>query len=1780
MSDGRVKGWNQVAVDYSPLRGGKIAVAVVTTPAQREIITSIKLEPSSSLAFNEVLSLRLDGELDEDALRRAINYLTAEHDVLRSVISGDGMSMLVREKLEPHVLFTAVETENELADLESREVATLFDLVNGPGVRWHLVRLSAQRHHLLFSAHHVFLDGWSISLVLTELSNVYTRLLNRLPLQPRQRDSFVSYAPTASATVAPYWLEKFNTPVETLRLSQRPRPPERSFTSQRLDVALTGEQVAHLKTATRSYGASLYTVLMSAFTWLLAQRGQARDFAVGMAAAGQSHLERPELIGHAVSMLPLRVTLTPGASFKQHVGQVRASMLDAFEHADVSFGELVKKLPLSREGGGIPLFQVVFNIDQQAKGQGLEFQGLAASYLTVPRVSENFEIFLNVVSCDERLTLECQYNTDLYTREDISGLLGEYRQLLERVDLVGAQAFTMTAAKQHTSETPVRQVAAPAELTANIRTVMQSVLAAPLGNDDNFFAAGGHSLLAIEVARQLSQRFERPVPAKHIFSHPSAAKLAGLLHSSAPAAAVPQQVREARTHAVLSPSQWQAWYLEELSPATTMHNLPAAIRLVGALDATLLEKTFALLIARHPALRTKISGGMPPEQIVLASEQVAVPSLTPEPIREADLVERLNREARFAFDKSTAPLFRVKLFKLDGEQHVLFFMVHHIVWDGWSFDIFFDELDRIYSALKRGAAPQLSAQAMSALDHAVEMRALERPGAAENSKAYWRTKLALPLPVIDWPGALPRPKVMTHSGLTLPFQFDEAQTQALRALARRESTTLFNVLLTAQVRLIALVTKLSDVVVGIPVRCRDEDAAQNVIGFFVNTMAIRVPVLATDPFSTTLTKVAEAVREGLEHQMLPFQVVLSELKLPRDLSRTPVFQTFFSYQDVTNRSGQFDGRAYSQINVDKSSTHTDLDVWIKAGERRVEGAIEYRGDLFGPAQVTQYLRDLRALIDAATDAATANGQRHGIIELLKTQVDRFPAKIAIADARETVSYANLWQRVESCAVALQAQGARPGVLIGVSLERGVGMVTALLAILRTGAGYVPLDPYFPRGRLRAMLEEATPLFSITDRPSDELFVGKKTFALGELCSAGTLAPFRRAPLDPMYVIFTSGSTGKPKGVEVNYGSVENFLTSMQQAPGLTSEDSLLAVTTLSFDIAVLELYLPLITGAKLVVADVAQTVDGIELAQLLRFHKVTVMQATPATWRLLLLSGWSGKSDLRILCGGEALSSDLAERLCGMVKEVWNMYGPTETTVWSSCKQVAPGQKISIGRPIAQTQFYALDEMKNPVAAGTVGELHIGGVGLATGYYRRADLTGERFLEHKLGRLYATGDLARELPNGEWECLGRIDTQVKIRGYRIELEEIEVQIRKFPGVAAAVVACQDFAHGDTRLVAHVVGTVDFTALGMALKQTLPGYMVPAHFKAIAAIPLTANGKVDRKALVPYQATEAQQGVKNDVEEIWQRVLGLGSVSENDDFFEVGGNSLLAVALISEINQTFSLNLGLASLIQNPKFADFRKLTQPQPLPTVGLRSLVPISLSGNGAPLFCFHGVGGNVMNYVTLIPAVKGRRPLYGVQSRGLDGKEPFITTIEEMARAYASEIRQVQPKGPYLLAGGSMGGSVAFEVAQQLMAQGETIENIIMFDTFGPDVVIATPDPADHSLIRRIKQSFIYRLKGLQMQLRKALLGLNLKKIPLDIVLFDLEEANYRALRSYRPAPYAGNICVIRARLQARGWYSDPVMGWGKVVKGKITTYEIDGTHYDFIERPELVAILGRLV
>ena len=614
------------------------------------------------------------------------------------------------------------------------------------------------------------------------------------------------------------------------------------------------------------------------------------------------------------------------------------------------------------------------------------------------------------------------------------------------------------------------------------------------------------------------------------------------------------------------------------------------------------------------------------------------------------------------------------------------------------------------------------------------------------------------------------------------------------------------------------------------------------------------------------------------------------------------------------------------------------------------------------------------------------------------------------------------------------------------------MLVALLGILKAGAAYVPLDPSFPADRLQMMVEDANLQTIITQRALENQLPEHDAQLVFLELSEIEPWPVQEANLpevDPhalAYVIFTSGSTGRPKGVQIHHQAVVNFLSSMALRPGFQSEDSILALTTLSFDIAVLELYLPLICGGRVVIVSKDVSTDGFLLAKAIEDHSITVMQATPATWQLLLESGWKGSPSLRILCGGEPLSPELARSLIPGCAQLWNMYGPTETTVWSTCEHVTSADEITIGTPIGNTQVYVVDPCNSPQPIGVAGELIIGGDGVSRGYLGLPDLTEERFIPDKFrpamsSRLYRTGDLARVRRDGRIECLGRLDHQVKIRGFRIELGEIEAALRRNEGLRECVVIAQVAPSGQAELIAY--GVPADTAHSFSkeeiqnhLRKSLPDYMIPSKFVSLPSLPRTPNGKIDRKALPAPSAADASERIKEkpkgETEQqlagLWAEILGieLESLGRHDDFFNLGGNSILAARLFARMERQFGKRLPLAILFQSPTLATLAQEIQPQI--SREWRCLVPIRPSGKKPILFCVHGAGGNVLLYRDLAKELGGEHPFYGIQSLGLDGQATPLQTIEEMAPAVCAgnpTHPASRPLSPWGLLHGGIGGS-----------------------------------------------------------------------------------------------------------------------------------------------------------
>jgi amino acid adenylation domain-containing protein len=821
-------------------------------------------------------------------------------------------------------------------------------------------------------------------------------------------------------------------------------------------------------------------------------------------------------------------------------------------------------------------------------------------------------------------------------------------------------------------------------------------------------------------------------------------------------------------------------------------------------------------------------------------------------------------------------------------------------------------------------------------------------------------------------------------------------------------------------------------------------------------------------------------------------------------------------------------------------------------------------------------------------------------ELFARQAAERPEAVAVEFLDRRLTYAELETRANQLAHHLVELGVGPEQLVGICTSRSLEMVVGVLGILKAGGAYVPVDPAYPAERQAYMLTDSGAPVIVTQEqlrsslPASEAQIVCLDSDWPEIARRPRSAPDIAAhPEQLAYVIYTSGSTGKPKGVQIPHRALANFLTTMRERPGLTARDVLVAVTTLSFDIAGLELYLPLITGARVVIAPSEATEDSRALSSLLERSRASVMQATPTTWRMLIDSGWTGRAGMKALCGGEALPVALADRLKAVGLELWNMYGPTETTIWSTCAQVmTQGQKLTIGRPIANTTLYILDEQMEPVAVGVAGELWIGGDGLARGYRGRSDLTAERFVAHPFdstpgARIYRTGDLARYRLDGAVEFLGRIDHQVKVRGFRIELGEIETVLARHPAVIEAVVAARGSA-AEAELAAYVTqreSPAPAHELRQHLAQTLPDYMVPSTVTTLEAFPLTPNGKVDRKALPePTRERSAAQelvGPRTELERslasIWERELDIHPLGVTDDFFDLGVTSIAAATLFAAIEHELGSSLPLGAIFRAPTIEKLARLIE-RSEGSSRWTSLVPIQPMGSRPPIYCVHGGAGTILHLQPLARRLGPDQPFYGLQSSGLYGGSSPLQSVEQMATHYLSEMRQVHPGGPWLLAGYCFGTIVAFEMAQTLIAQGEEVRMVALFNGpspawirrwgwFGKQPSLRDQWPMDPPLTRKQR-----RLRALRepRRLIKAV-GHRIDRVHVRLALARsrpiperMREQYFfglhaRAERAYEPAPYPGDLLVF----YGTGLYEDPSLGWADLALGGVRTLAVPGRH-----------------
>ncbi|HCK0539112.1 TPA: non-ribosomal peptide synthetase [Pseudomonas aeruginosa] len=1033
----------------------------------------------------------------------------------------------------------------------------------------------------------------------------------------------------------------------------------------------------------------------------------------------------------------------------------------------------------------------------------------------------------------------------------------------------------------------------------------------------------------------------------------------------------------------LSYAQERQWFLWQMDPQSAAYNIPSALRLRGELDVEALSASLGAIVERHQSLRTvfvedeQLDGF---RQQVLASVDVPVPvTLAGDDDAQAQIRAFVESETQQPFDLRNGPLLRARLLRLAADDHVLTLTIHHVAADGWSMRVLVEELIALYGARRQGVEATLPDLPIQYADYAIWQRHWLEAGERERQLEYWMARLGGGQSVLELPTDRQRPALPSYRGARHELQLPQALGRQLQALAQREGTTLFMLLLASFQALLHRYSGQDEIRVGVPVANRNRVETERLIGFFVNTQVLRADLDAQMPFLDLLQQTRVAALGAQSHQDLPFEQLVEALQPERSLSHSPLFQAMYNHQNLGSAgrqslAAQLPGLSVEDLSWGAHSAQFDLTLDTYESEQGVHAEFTYATDLFEAATVERLARHWRNLLEAvvaeprrrlgdlplldAEERATLLQRSRlpaseypagqGVHRLFEAQAGLTPDAPALLFGEERLSYAELNALANRLAWRLREEGVGSDVLVGIALERGVPMVVALLAVLKAGGAYVPLDPQYPADRLQYMIDDSGLRLLLSQQsvlarlPQSD---GLQSLLLDDLERLVHGYPAENpdlpeAPDSLCYAIYTSGSTGQPKGVMVRHRALTNFVCSIARQPGMLARDRLLSVTTFSFDIFGLELYVPLARGASMLLASREQAQDPEALLDLVERQGVTVLQATPATWRMLcdservdLLRGCT------LLCGGEALAEDLAARMRGLSASTWNLYGPTETTIWSARFRLGEEARPFLGGPLENTALYILDSEMNPCPPGVAGELLIGGDGLARGYHRRPGLTAERFLPDPFAadgsRLYRTGDLARYRADGVIEYLGRIDHQVKIRGFRIELGEIETRLLEQDSVREAVVVAQPGVAGPS-LVAYLVPTeaalVDAesarqqelrSALKNSLLAVLPDYMVPAHMLLLENLPLTPNGKINRKALPLPDASavrDAHVAPEGELERamaaIWSEVLKLGHIGRDDNFFELGGHSLLVTQVVSRVRRRLDLQVPLRTLFEH------------------------------------------------------------------------------------------------------------------------------------------------------------------------------------------------------------------------------------------------------------------------
>ncbi|MFD3807766.1 amino acid adenylation domain-containing protein [Streptomyces sp. NPDC058619] len=1870
--------------------------------AQRRLWFLAGLEGPST-TYNLPLVLRLDAVPDRAALAAALADVVDRHEVLRTVYPAVDAEPYQHVLEAPPVPLPVRQClPAELDSLVAEFTAGTFDLSAHLPLRARLFTTGDGSATLALLTHHIATDGWSVGPLLRDLGEAYEARLaggapDWEPLPVQYADYTLWQHELLERPDAPldHWRAALEGMPTVLDLpADRPRPAEPTGRGDSLTATLDPDVFRRLAALGEERGASLLMVLQPALAQALAAVGAGTDIAIGTPVAGRGDEALDSLVGFFVNTLVLRTDVSGDAPYAELVDRARDADLAAYAHQELPFDLLVEHLAPERALAVNPFFQVMLTAQEQEDGGAVALGGgLTGRFAETGLEAAKFDLSAACVALPGGgLEVWWQYAVDLFDRDTAQLLLDVFVRALARAaanpdgppsaDPLLSEEERAGIAERRARLVAAREAAASAAATAPpaprspaedvLRTLFAEVIGIDrVGPDDNFFSVGGHSMMGVRLVNRIRAVLGLEARIRDLFLAPTPAGLAVRLTrdgaASGRAALVPVPPSERPEPVPLSYAQRRLWFVDQLEGPSRSYTIPFALRLDHPLDPAVLAEALGDVADRHEVLRTvypAVDGQ--PHQRVLDAARPVLERVTATPDR---LDAAVDAAAGHVFDLAAELPFRAALIDVadttgagdpgaanpgaadpgapagagDGGQ-VLVLLVHHIAADGWSTGPLLADLAAAYGARLDGRAPGWRPLPVQYTDYTLWERAALDGEAAAGHIAFWKRTLADAPPVLSLTAARTRPAEASHRGAATPLDLDAATHARLERLALDHGATLFMVV---QAALAATLTRHgagTDLPLGTVIAGRDDEALDDLVGFFVNTLALRCDTSGDPRFDELLLRVRDTDLAAYAHQDLPFDLVVEQLNPVRSTAHHPLVQAVVQVHPAEPQTPP--GTALAGTPLGSASGFTKFDLTVSLRESRtadgapagLDGVLEYATDLYDGATAAQLAahlaRTLRAvaedpgqrigdirllsaeeefrLVTEYNDTATPRAGCGLVHERFAAQARRTPDRIAVSYEEETLTYAALDGRANALAHRLLAAGVGRDGAVGVLMDRTPQLLVSLLAVLKCGAAYVPLDPRLPDTRVRMIMEDVSAKVLLTQREH----LGKEAVRREDAAGVRVLAvdapetggaqpdlsdPGVAVGEDALtYVMFTSGSTGRPKGVGVTHRNVVELVT--DRCWSRTNHRRMLVHSAIGFDASTYELWVPLLNGGRLVIAPG----DGTDVAELDHTIRTYDVSAAYFTMGLFHIMADEGLDTLKLLdevwTGGDVASPSALQRVLDHCPDtvLVHSYGPTETTFASHQQRIPAGQRtlpgVYLGAALDNTRVHVLDARLRPVPIGVAGEMYIAGTQVARGYLGRPGLTAERFVADPFGadggRMYRTGDLVHWTPDGELRFIGRADGQIKLRGFRIEPGEIEETLARHPGVGQVAVAVFEDGPGGKRLVAYAVPRAGHGLTGEELLRwaagELPEHMVPSAAVLLDTIPLTVNGKPDRRAL-PAPAVAVRpcgRPPRTPREEVlcglFAEVLGVEGVGIDDNFFGLGGHSLLGVRLVSRMRTVLGLERGVRDLFRTPTVAG---LLGDEPTGFDPMGVLLPLSTRGSRPPLFCVHPGTGVGWPYAGLAQHLGPDQPLYAIQARALSELGHSPESVEEMVADYLPLIRGVQPHGPYRFLGWSFGGTVAHALAVRLAELGERTDLLAMMD-----VHLLPTEPVRRRMTPAQKRDMLVgdaaegpadapfdvdALIGL-VRLKDPVLGAFSDAEIRSVIGASINHAEIMNL--YAPRPVATDMLFLAA-LEDGETENTLAQHWIPYVEGRVENHLI-GVPHTRMGEPEPLSLIGRIL